>query len=56
MSDPGEKPFNSGVLVANYGKGTYIYTSLVLYREIQSQVPGGYRLMVNLIEYPQKSS
>ncbi|SFJ28818.1 PIG-L family deacetylase [Thermoflavimicrobium dichotomicum] len=56
MADPGEKPFTSGVLVANYGKGTYIYTSLVLYRQIQSQVPGGYRLMVNLIEHPYQSS
>lgn len=51
MADPGEDPFNNTVLVANYGKGTYIYTSLVLYRQIQSQVPGGYRLMVNMIEY-----
>lgn len=54
MADPNEKPFDTGVLVANYGKGTYIYTSLVLYREIQSQVPGGYRLMVNLIEHPSQ--
>ncbi|WP_044639891.1 PIG-L family deacetylase [Risungbinella massiliensis] len=54
MADPNEQPFDTGVLVANYGKGTYIYTSLVLYREIQSQVSGGYRLMVNLIEYPNQ--
>jgi LmbE family N-acetylglucosaminyl deacetylase len=52
MADPGEKPFTSGLLVADYGKGTYIYTSLVWYRQIQAQVPGGYRMFVNLVSYP----
>ncbi|MBA4494561.1 PIG-L family deacetylase [Paenactinomyces guangxiensis] len=53
MADPGEKPFTGGLLVADYGKGTYIYSSLVWYRQIQSQVPGGYRMFVNLISYPK---
>jgi len=52
MSDPGEEPFASGLLVADYGKGTYIYTSLVWYRQIQAQVPGGYRMFINLVSYP----
>jgi LmbE family N-acetylglucosaminyl deacetylase len=52
MADPGEEPFNNGLLVADYGKGTYIYTSLVWYRQIQAQVPGGYRMFINLVSYP----
>jgi hypothetical protein len=53
MADPGEEPFTGGLLVADYGEGSYIYTSLVWYRQIQSLVPGGYRMFVNLISYPQ---
>ncbi|TCP31323.1 LmbE family N-acetylglucosaminyl deacetylase [Scopulibacillus darangshiensis] len=52
MADPGEDAFNSGILMADYGKGTYLYTNLVWYREIQNQVPGGYRIFTNLISYP----
>lgn len=52
MADPGEEPFTGGLLTANYGEGSYVYTSLVWYRQIQSQIPGGYRMFVNLISYP----
>ncbi|CAH0251168.1 Mycothiol S-conjugate amidase [Peribacillus sp. Bi96] len=51
MADPNEEPFDGGILMAKYGKGTYLYTNLVLYRQIQGQVPGGYRIMTNLISY-----
>src|SRR5690606_8726511 len=50
---PGEEPFTGGLLVAEYGEGSDIYTSLVWYRQIQSQVPGGYRMFGNLISYPR---
>lgn len=53
MADPGEEPLNGGLLVADYGAGSYIYTSLVWYRQIQNQVPGAYRMFVNLISYPK---
>jgi LmbE family N-acetylglucosaminyl deacetylase len=53
MADPNEQPFDGGILMAHYGKGTYLYTNLVLYRQIQSQVPGGYRIFTNLISYPK---
>ncbi|MDA8352940.1 MAG: NEW3 domain-containing protein [Firmicutes bacterium] len=52
MADPGEEPFQGGLLVTDYGEGSYIYSSLVWYRQIQNQVPGGYRMFVNLISYP----
>ncbi|WP_340372734.1 NEW3 domain-containing protein [Peribacillus sp. FSL E2-0218] len=54
MADPNEAPFDGGILLAKYGKGTYLYTNLVLYRQIQGQVPGGYRIMTNLISYGSK--
>lgn len=52
MADPDEEPFDGGILMAKYGEGTYLYTNLVWYRQIQSQVPGGYRIFTNLISYP----
>ncbi|QHA93077.1 hypothetical protein [Bacillus sp. N1-1] len=52
VADPGEDAFEGGILKANYGEGTYIYTNLVWYRQIQNQVPGGYRLFTNLVSYP----
>lgn len=51
MGDPGEEPFESGILLAEYGEGTYLYTSLVFYRQMENQVPGAYRIFVNLISY-----
>lgn len=51
MADPNEDPFTSGILQADYGEGSYIYTNLVFYRQIQGQVPGGYRIFTNLIHY-----
>lgn len=51
MADPGEDPFASGILLAEYGEGSYLYTSLVFYRQLEHQVPGSYRIFVNLISY-----
>lgn len=51
MADPNEEPFTSGILMAQHGKGTYLYTNLVFYRQIGAQVPGGYRIFTNLISY-----
>ncbi len=49
MNDPGESPYEGSTIVANYGKGKYIYTSLSFFRELPAGVPGAYRLFVNLI-------
>ncbi|MCM3740596.1 NEW3 domain-containing protein [Oceanobacillus luteolus] len=51
MADPNEDPFTSGILLAEYGEGTYMYTNLVFYRQMDSQVPGAYRIFTNLISY-----
>lgn len=50
-NDPGEAPLNGGLLVAHYGKGNYIYTSMVWYRELRAGVPGAYRMLGNMISY-----
>ncbi|HEV7747439.1 MAG TPA: PIG-L family deacetylase [Pyrinomonadaceae bacterium] len=52
--DPGEAPLTSGLLVADYGKGNYIYTSMVWYRELRAGVPGAYRMFANMISYGHK--
>jgi LmbE family N-acetylglucosaminyl deacetylase len=50
-NDPGEAALNGGLLVAQYGKGNYIYTSMVWYRELRAGVPGAYRMFANMISY-----
>jgi len=50
-NDPGEAPLTSGLLVAPYGKGNYIYTSMVWYRELRAGLPGAYRMFANMISY-----
>ncbi|MBC6697936.1 PIG-L family deacetylase [Hymenobacter sp. BT190] len=47
--DPGEKAKESAILVADYGKGHYIYTGLSLFRELPAGVPGAYRLLTNMV-------
>ena len=47
--DPGEGEQKGGLLVAHYGKGTYIYTGYAFFRQLPAGVPGAVRLFVNLI-------
>ncbi len=48
-NDPGESPLKGGLLVARYGKGYFVYTGLVFFRELPAGVPGAYRLFANLV-------
>ena len=48
-NDPGEPPQKGGLLLAKYGKGTYIYTGYAFFRELPAGVPGAIRLYVNLL-------
>ncbi|GAA4369523.1 PIG-L family deacetylase [Hymenobacter saemangeumensis] len=50
-ADPGEKAKESAILVADYGKGHYIYTGLSFFRELPAGIPGAYRLLANLVSY-----
>jgi LmbE family N-acetylglucosaminyl deacetylase len=49
MNDPGETAKDGSLLVADYGKGRFVYTSLVFFRELPAGIPGAYRLFVNLL-------
>ena len=49
MSDPGEAPLESSVLIAKHGKGYYVYTGLTFFRQLPQGVPGAYRLFANLV-------
>jgi hypothetical protein len=50
-NDTGEQPLRGGLLVGRHGKGNYIYTSMVWYRQLRAGVPGGYRMFANMISY-----
>jgi len=52
--DTGEAPLKGGLLVAPYGRGNYIYTSYVWYRQLRAGLPGGYRIFANLISYGRR--
>ena len=52
-NDPGEPVLRGGLLVSRYGKGNYIYTSMVWYRQLRAGVPGAYRMFANMISYRQ---
>jgi hypothetical protein len=49
MSDAGETNDEGSLITARYGKGNFIYTGLVFFRELPAGVPGAYRLLANLI-------
>jgi LmbE family N-acetylglucosaminyl deacetylase len=53
-SDKGEATLKGGLLVAPYGRGNYIYTSYVWYRQLRAGLPGGYRFFANLISYGRR--
>ncbi|MFT7071582.1 PIG-L family deacetylase [Patiriisocius sp. Uisw_017] len=49
MKDKGSPQLKGALLVADYGKGHYIYTGLSFFRELPAGVPGAYRLFANLV-------
>jgi hypothetical protein len=47
--DPGEEPLKGGLLVAKHGRGHFVYSGLVWFRQLPAGVPGAYRLFANLV-------
>ena len=47
--DPGEKLLEGGELWTHYGKGVYIFSSYVWFRQLPAGVPGAYRLFANML-------
>ena len=52
MNDKGEPLDDGSLLSVNYGKGRYMYTGLVFFRELPAGILGAYRLFANLIARP----
>jgi hypothetical protein len=54
FKDFGETQEQDGsLIVADYGKGKFVYTGLALFRQLPAGVPGAYRLMANLLATKQ---
>ena len=53
MKDPNEKPSDGSLIIGKYGKGNFVYTGLVFFRELPAGIPGAYRLFVNLLSLPE---
>lgn len=49
--DKGEDDVKGGLIVSEYGKGSFFYTGISFFRQLPAGVPGAYRLLVNMIEY-----
>ncbi|HEY8460730.1 MAG TPA: PIG-L family deacetylase [Blastocatellia bacterium] len=52
-SDYPGNPLKGGQLIAQYGKGNYIYTAYSWFRQFPAGVPGAYRLFANLVSLPK---
>jgi len=53
LNDPGEDLKRGTMLVAKYGEGTYVYTTLSWRRQLVAGVPGPYRMFANLLSLPK---
>jgi LmbE family N-acetylglucosaminyl deacetylase len=51
MNDVNENEKKGSLLVAKYGKGTFVYTGLSFFRQLPKGIPGAYKLFINLISY-----
>jgi len=49
IADAGEDPLRGSLLIARHGRGRYVYTGLSFFRQLPAGVPGGYRLLANLL-------
>jgi LmbE family N-acetylglucosaminyl deacetylase len=49
MNDKGEPAKDGSLLVAQYGKGYYVYTGISFFRELPEGVAGAYKLFANIV-------
>lgn len=54
MHDANEAPSKGSLIYTDYGKGRFVYCSMVMFRELPAGVPGAYRLFANLLAKPEK--
>jgi hypothetical protein len=55
MNDAGEPARDGSLLVAKYGAGHYVYTSLSFFRELPEGVTGAYKLFANIVSLGKSS-
>ena len=48
-NDPGETAKSGALLIAQHGKGYFVYAGLTFFRQLPAGVPGAYRLFANLV-------
>ena len=53
MHDPNEQESSGSLLVAKYGKGNFVYTGIVFFRQLPAGVSGAYKLIANLVGLPK---
>jgi hypothetical protein len=49
MADPGEQEDGGALLVADHGRGHYVYTGISFFRQLPDGVPGATRLFANIL-------
>ena len=49
----GEPAQRGGEVIAQVGKGWYVYTSYSWFRQLRAGVPGAYRQFANLVSLPK---
>ena len=52
MNDATEKASDGSLIISKYGKGNFVYTGIVFFRELPAGIPGAYRLFANLLSLP----
>jgi len=53
MNDSYEKSNEGSLIIGKHGKGNFVYTGLVFFRELPAGISGAYRLFVNLLSLPE---
>jgi LmbE family N-acetylglucosaminyl deacetylase len=53
-NDPGDIPQKGSLLIAQHGRGYFVYTSLSWFRQLPEGVPGAYRIFANLVSLGKK--
>jgi hypothetical protein len=51
-ADPGEPPRRGGLLLAESGRGRFLYCAYSLFRQLPAGVPGAFRILANLLSLP----
>lgn len=54
MHDKDEAPENGSIIVAEYGKGNFVYTGLAFFRQLPAANQGAFKLFVNLLSIPKR--